>query len=213
MKIIRLVLIAILLFVIITVVSFVYLKWWQALAIVLAMIVGLFLYVRYLIANIGKILGKAMIRMIEVKSKVLRGAEAELHAVEAIAPPAPTDGDKPAKPANYYRIEVTIKPSTSTGPMTHWDIDDLQLVSFDTPKTTLEGLADEGTDSIDGYALDNIEIFQDGQFIADEQGKHQGPQRFRAGIAVPLEVRALKFQYYAEQFGKIPLPASQPQLA
>ena len=54
MKIIRLVLIGVLLFVIITVVSFVYLKWWQALAVVLAMIVGRFLYIRYLIANLGK---------------------------------------------------------------------------------------------------------------------------------------------------------------
>ena len=61
--------------------------------------------------------------------------------------------------------------------------------------------------------LGDIEILQDGQFIADEQGKYQGSQRFRAVIAVPLEVRELKFQYYAEQFGKIPLPASQPQMA
>ena len=52
-----------------------------------------------------------------------------------------SDSTKPlAKPVNHYRIEVTIKPSPSSGPMTHWDIDDLQLVSFDTPKTTLEGL-------------------------------------------------------------------------
>jgi hypothetical protein len=212
-KIFRLILLAVVLFVTITVVSFVYLKWWQALLIVFAMIVAALLGLRYLISNIGKFLGKAMLKVFEVKSKVLRGATADVNSVQATTAPPLKEGEEPPKEAaNYYRIDVTIKPAPVDGPMQHWDLDDLQLVPFDTPATSLEKMAEEGKESVDGYSLRETKVLQDGEFVDDSAGKYQGDQQVQALVAVPPHVRELKFQYYAEQFGRITLPQPLPLL-
>ena len=212
-KIFKVILLAVVLFVTITVVSFVYLKWWVALLIVLAMIVAMLLGLRYLIANIGKIFGKAMLKVFEVKSKVLRGATAQVNSVQPTTAPPVKEGEEPPKdPANYYRIDATIKPAPSDGPMQHWDLDDLQLVPFDTPATSLEKMADEGKESVDGYPLCETKVMQDGAFVDDTAGKYQGDQQVQALVAVPPHVRELKFQYYAEQFGRITLPQPLPKL-
>jgi hypothetical protein len=54
-------------------------------------------------------------------------------------------------------------------------------------------------------------VLTDGQFIDDTQGKYEGPQHIQATVAVPPHVRELKFRFYAEQFGRIPLPPPLPR--
>jgi hypothetical protein len=96
--------------------------------------------------------------------------------------------------------------------MTHWDADDLRVVPFDSPKPSLDLLHGGGAIN-EGYNLQNLQILQDGQFVDDREGKHQGAKQFRATVGVPTHVRRLKFQYYTEQFGNIDLPQPLPQLA
>ena len=70
LRILKLALLAMLLFIVITIVSFVYLKWWQAMIVVAVMIVGLLLALRYIVANFGKILGAADPRILQVSMKM-----------------------------------------------------------------------------------------------------------------------------------------------
>ena len=217
MRILQYILGILLLFVIFTVAAFIYLKWWQALIVVFVMIIAMVLGVKYIIRNLGNIMAKSMIKIFEVKSQVLRGADATIHSVQPVPQPPPQEeiddpdeADAPPENANYYRLDVTITPKPSEGPMHHWDLGDLRLVPFDTPATSLEKMQDEG--DIEQYPLDQTEVKTGEHFAADEQGKYEGPQQIRATVAVPPHVRELKFQYYAEQFGHVPLPAPLPSL-
>jgi hypothetical protein len=207
MKLLRLAILAFVLFVVISVLALVFLKWWQALIVILAMVGCVIAGVIYVIKNFSKVATKAMLLVFEVKSKVLRNADVEVHSVVPTAAPPPDEHDKrPTEPRNHYRLDLTIKPHASTGPMQHWDLDDLLLVPYDTPKTTLEDC-----ESADGYSLRDEKILQpNGDFEPNTQGKYNGPQRLQALVAVAPTVRELKFQYYAEQFGHIPLPDPLP---
>ena len=231
MKILRLVLVGFLIFVVLTVLAFVYLEWWQALIVVLVMMLAIVASIRFLIKNLGKMLTDGMIKMFEVKSQVLRDAEIDLHSVVPVARPASfdsncdddddecdEDGEEPvAKPAttvkpaaNFYSVDVTIKPKPATGPMHAWDLSDLRLVSYDTPQRSLKDMedADEG----ESYDFHDVKVMQGGEFGDDEQGKYEGAQHVRFTIGVPPHVRELKFQYYAEQFGRVQLPPPLPSL-
>src|SRR5688500_18702205 len=89
MNVIRFFLVALLVFIAVTVAAFVYLQWWQALIVIVVMIaavvIGLKLVLRSFIGNMGK----AMVAMFEAKSSVLRGATAEVRSVEAAPVPPP----------------------------------------------------------------------------------------------------------------------------
>lgn len=214
MKLLRFLLGAMLLFVVVAVAAFVYLKWWQALIVVLAMILAIVVGVKLLLRNLGKILGNSMLKMFEVKSQVLRGASAEVHRVEPTPPPPrdeqSDDEEAPPQGANWYRIDVTITPTATAGPMHHWDLSDLRLVPADTPPTTMKTLSEMG--DLEQYALQKVQIMTGGRFADDEMGKYEGPQQIRVLVAVAPHVRELKFQYYAEQFGLVPLPSPLPNL-
>jgi hypothetical protein len=229
LKILRYLLCGFLIFVVLTVLAFVYLKWWQALIVVLAMIVTIAVSIRYLIKNLGKMLTSSMIKMFEVKSQVLRDAEIDLHSVVPVTKPAERealknpldectdDSEEPAAksaatPAlmNHYSIDVTIKPKPVTGPMSHWDLSDLRMVSSDTPQKALKDMDD--ADGTEGYDFHDVKVMTNGEFGDDDQGKYEGPQHIRVTVGVPPHVRELKFQYYAEQFGRVPLPPPLPSL-
>jgi ABC-type multidrug transport system fused ATPase/permease subunit len=230
MKILRVLLVGMLLFVVVTVAAFVYLKWWQALIVVIALIFAIVLGVKLILRNLGKMLGDSMLKMFEIKSQVLRGATAEVHSIEATtAPPEEQSADDedadeegendeedspapPEAPRNFYRIDATITPPPQAGPMAHWDVDDLRVVEFDKPSLTLAQMSEDGADVTDGYNLRDLKIFEEGQFIEDQMGKHLGPKRIRAVVGVPVHVRELKFMYYNEYFGQITLPPPMPQL-
>jgi hypothetical protein len=215
LKLLRVVLAGFLTFIVLTVLAFVYLEWWQALIVVLAMIVAIVMGVRLIIRSLGHMLGESMIKLFDVKSQVLRGAEAEVHSVVPTAAPA-TDADEESdapRDADYFRIDVTIKPAKNTGPMNHWDLDDLRVVPSDAPAMTMQAMSDEGVENIAGYSLQRVQVLIDGQFMDDAQGKYQGAQHIQALVGVPPHLRELKFQYYAEQFGRITLPPPLPRLS
>jgi hypothetical protein len=155
LKLLRVVLGGFLIFIVLTVLAFVYLEWWQALIVVLAMILAIVMAVKLIIRSLGRMLGESMLKLFDVKSQVLRGADAELHSVvPSVAPPTggEDESDVP-KDADYFRIDVTIKPRKTAGPMSHWDLDDLRVVPSDAPATTMHGMTDEGVKNIAGLFL------------------------------------------------------------
>ena len=231
-SILKLLLAVMLLFIVITIAAFVYLPWWGALLVVLAMFLIIIGAIRYITRNLGKMLGKVMLKAFETKSRVLRDAQVAVNHVEATLKPGPAedetdeadvdddddegdDADTPAAqlPRAYYRLDVTITPRAASGEgMRHWDVDDLRLVPFDAPKPALDLNPASGDGFQDGFNLEKIQVLENGQFVDDQQGKHEGLKQLRATVGVPMHVRRLKFQYYTEQFGSIDLPQPLPQL-
>ena len=92
--------------------------------------------------------------------------------------------------------------------MTHWDVGDLCVVDSKAPPLNLT-LGDE-SDAGEGFHFEDVKIFENGRLKPDEDGKYEGAQRLNVLIAVPRELRELKFRYYAEQFGRIVLPPPYP---
>lgn len=225
MIIIRFVVISVLLFVIITVVSFVYLQWWQALLITLAMIAAFFVGLRFIIKSFMDNLGKSMLGMFEVKARVLRGATAEVHAVEAVPrPPAEVidedgedvdddddddeaeDDDEDERELAYYRIDFTLRPpAAAEGPMTHWDLSDLCVADISAKPISLDPNSE--SDPGEGFHFEQVQVHDGGKFQPDDQGKHAGEKRLNVIVGVPPELRELKFRYYTEDFGRVVLPA------
>ena len=220
MIIIRYVICSLLLFVIFTVAAFAYLQWWQALLICLGMIAAFFVGLRLIIKSFMNNLGRTLLAGFDIKSRVLRGAGVEVHSVQAIPRPPPRfidqegnedDDDEDEESSSdadrfaHYRLDFTLRPlDEATGPMQHWDLDDLCVVDVAAPALSLD--PNESGDPGVGYHLADIQIFDAGRFQDDDQGKHVGTQRVSAVIAVPPELRELKFRYYTEQFGRIILP-------
>jgi hypothetical protein len=219
---------ALFVFITATVAAFNYLVWWQAVIGSLFTFVALIwvgkLYLRYRFNRMGSMFES----MFKVKSQVLRGATIELHSVTQAAqpsrpalPPGESEEEEPeddepwpdedeeeaedvAVPSRWYCIDVSIKPLAGRGPMHHWDTDDLRLV--DARARVPEGLEDDDTDDIDSLELQELEVQENGKFVMLEQPKLEGPQRLRFLVGVPEGVNALKFNYYFEDFGHIPLP-------
>ena len=234
MNVIRFVLVALLVFIVGTVVAFVYLEWWQALLVVLAMIVVMAVGLKFVIKSFIGNMGKAMVAMFEAKSRVLRGATAEVHSVEAapVPPPRAVDQDDEDEDADdddddegegeeeedetprelaYYRIDVTIKPAADTDtPMSHWDVGDLCVVDFNAKPLKLDmsgdGEKNEADDPGEGFHFHDVQVMRDGTLHPDEDSKYAGEQRLNVLVGVPPELRELKFRYYTEQFGRIVLP-------
>ena len=89
MAIIRFLLVALLLFIVVTIAAFVYLEWWQALIVIVGMIFAIVLGAKFIIRSFIGNIGKALMQGFEIKGKVLRGATAEVHAIEAVPAPPP----------------------------------------------------------------------------------------------------------------------------
>jgi hypothetical protein len=212
--IVRLILAGLFVFVIITVAAFVYLKWWQAILASAATFVLMIWGTSFLIRTVvGGFLGAAK-QMFEVKSKVLRNAKVEVHAVDLTDAPADwsdhefdedNDPDDPPPDLNWYRIDATIIPDpASAGGMTHWDLSDLTLVeaSAFVPSGITEMTADEG----DGFIPSETVLVIDGAEVEPDGPKLLGTQRLRMVVGLPESWREAKFRYYFESFGRIRLP-------
>ena len=89
MAIVRFLLVALLLFIAVTVAAFVYLEWWQALIVIVALIFAIVFGAKLVIKSFIGNIGKAMMAGFEMKAKVMRGATAEVHSVEAAPVPPP----------------------------------------------------------------------------------------------------------------------------
>ncbi len=214
-------------FVVATVAAFVYLEWWQAILVSFFTFLFLIAVARiWVLTAVGK-LGNLAKLMFESKSAVLRGAGIQVHSVHPCDPPAnliEASNQLPAAPEdegeaevarelheelhnrNWFQIEATIfpVPGQKTA-MTHWDIDDLRIVPIDARPFSWKD-EDDGNDENE-FSLHDLQIVSEGVATMPEDSKFEGPQRLQFRVGVPKNVREVKFQYYFEQFGKIPLPA------
>ena len=239
MMLIRFVIVALLLFVVVTIASFVYLQWWQALIVIALMIVGIIVSLKLVLRSFIDNIGKAMIAGFEAKARVLRGATAEVHAVAAVPQPPPRvidqageeededsdiddedeevedEDDEDERELAYYRIDFTLRPpAESGGPMSHWDVSDLCVVDSRAKPLKLS-MSPEGNNDYDageGFHFRDVQILEEGgQLQRDDSGKYHGEQRLNVVVGVPPELRELKFRYYTEQFGRIVLPPPYPR--
>lgn len=112
--------------------------------------------------------------------------------------------DEDIGPCDHYRIDVTITPQPKAGGFQHWEPDSLVFMPYEASVPSLLG-----DDKDVGYPTVEVEVFQNGQFAPDEDGKYFGPLRVRLLTRVPLDApRRLKFRYYFESFGDVTLPPS-----
>lgn len=152
----------------------------------------------------------------KAKGAALRDATVEIHDVRAAAEPiAPEagehedadDSDEPApEPVpgmRYYWLDATIQPSPSApGPFSHWEPGELLLV-----KPGTDPMKDGDDDGDAPCTILRVRVAEDGTLQDDEGMKYPGRQRLELGIGVHPGVNELQFQYYFETFGRVVLPA------
>lgn len=211
MAFIRLLMFALFVFLVVTVAAFVYLEWWQAILVSFATFVLLTYVGKLMIRSAIAGLGNFASELFRVKSRVLRGATVDVHSVHRLPVPKALailkDGgsyEDSAESADraWYQIEVTLFPAAvSPGPVGLWDLDDLQLVPFDTPDR--KGLTE--ADELEKVRFDRVWIIEKSKAIEQESSRFQGPQRLRIAAAFPKGIPVWKFRYLFEQFGRIEL--------
>jgi hypothetical protein len=175
------------------------LPWWAILAAFAGVVLAVPVLLRWGLPRLLKAPFRA-------KGAVLRGAGVRVHSVErAEAPAAAAPGEDEALaddagPREHYRIEVTITPRPDGGPFALWEPGELRLAG--------PGARADEPDADDAGEVYALEIEQDGQFLPDEGMKYGGPQRLRFVAAVPPGQRRLRFRYYFELLGDVPLPTT-----
>jgi hypothetical protein len=191
------------------------LPWWGNL-ILLAALVGLFfLSGWWLRRRFEQITREAVLEA----GSALEGAQATVHAVEAVPLPAsssPYDisrddedfvegvDDEPwdEQDSNYYAIDVTITPAD---PNAAWDPTALTLVPADYVPD------DEVEVSEKMCPLHSADILVNGRWVPAPEKDVRGPQRLRLRFAVHDGLRAAKFALFVTYFGRVELPAPLPK--
>lgn len=171
------------------------LPWWALLAAVAGLAVAMPIFLRWGLTSLLKLPFKA-------KGAVLRNAAVDVHAIERAEPPALDPSDEAASavgPREHFRLEVTITPPAASGPFTLWEPGELAIVGP-------QARAGEPGTGEDDFQVQALEIQEDDRFQADSGMKYGGPQRLRLLVAVPPGQRRLRFRYYFEVFGNVPLP-------
>lgn len=168
-------------------------------------------------------LQRAILAPFMAKSAVLRNAGVRVHSIT----PAP----RPHKPhefiagdgheewedvgdatqlreyenCDFYFIDVTITPQSGAGSTFQlWEPGELLLVSGDTRSIT------PGDDDDNDFGLvDDVMVWQNGDWTIDEIGKYEGPQRVRLHAGVPPNADSARLRYYFEVFGEVRFPASR----
>ena len=220
MVIIRLFLAAVALFVLIAVLAFVYLKWWQALLVCAAVLVAFYIAVRVAIRMFIRGIGSAVSGVLERRGEVLRGAAVQVHSIEPAATPASQ------QQIEDFRIDLTIRPMppatpgpgasrnvTTLSPAELWSPAELVLVPYDEPVAAEDAanvppMVKMMRQFTAGYRLEEVTEPDDPTGSPEIGQVTEGPRakRFSFLVGVPAEVRELKFKYYGESFGHIVLP-------
>jgi hypothetical protein len=166
----------------------------------------------------GMALKAALMTPFKMKGAPLRNAQVVVHSVEPASPP-PGQAELPAgdderdsddgytdedpgeraegEALDWYRIDVTIRPTVQGTAFQLWEPGDLGLASP----------GSRATDDEDGrIEVDEVEIWTDGAWIEDEGYKYPGEQRLRLLFGVPQGTERLCFRYYFESFGEIRFP-------
>jgi hypothetical protein len=218
---IRLILVGFFVYLAVTIAAFVYLEWWQA---ILASAVTFILFlrgVRWLLLSFVRGMGDTIKQIADFKSRVLRGATADVHSVRRVEPPRhladpDPDDDEPPEPGDvgeflaeienrdWYEIEATIFPDPApAGPMKSWDPYELMFVPID--EGPLDELADDAHDR--DVLVEQVRVVRDGEAVElGDASMVRGPQRLRVLAGFPKRLGAVKFRYYYEDFGRVELP-------
>ncbi len=187
------------------------LPWWGVLGILAGLGVlfyGLSLYVRF---KFDSIVRETVLSL----GASLTGASATIHSVTPAAVPTgpspydPKEDDEEftegldgeswnEEKTNFFTIDATITPGD---PLAAWDPTILALIPADFAP------ADRTENSTRFGAMHSAEIFSDGSFQPAAGGDVQGEQRLRMLFAVDDDMRAMKFAYGVQYFGRIDLPA------
>ena len=106
---------------------------------------------------------------------------------------------------DFYYIDVTITPAPPAGNAFQlWEPGELMLVSGDT-----YGINPGADDDNDFGLVEDVMVWQNGDWTVDEIGKYEGPQRVRLHAGVPPGADKARLRYYFEVFGEINFPASR----
>jgi hypothetical protein len=144
----------------------------------------------------------------KAKGAVLSGAQATVHSIEPTEQPVrrydPSEeeeldeGDEaePRAQPRWYRMDVTITPTSKATPFQLWEPGELQLVP---------GPGSEA-DPDNTLSFEEVRIWQHGTFQDDEAGKYEGSQRLELLIGIPEGADVFRFGYYFEKFGEVRLP-------
>lgn len=201
-----------------------YLPWWGTLLVVLAEIVLLVTSIPRL-AKFG--FKRLAISLFLTKSRVLRGAMVEVHAIDAVPAPArpvpdgnggpaaedapadaaAADDDPPEPPRRHVRVDLTVTPLGGASRMRFWDPSDLLLVTHDAPP--LDPMTgDPGPDEAATGSPRDIRLVDPDTGGEDEvEDKLTGRTRLRVVFAVPLAMTGrVKLRYYFEDVGELTLP-------
>lgn len=166
---------------------------------------------------------RAILSPFMAKSSVLKGAQVRIHSVE----PAPKPQKAPElieaddhehweevddatqvreyENCNFYYIDATITPQPGASETFQlWEPGELLLVDGDTQAIS------PGDDEDEHFGvIEDVMVWQDGDWAVDEIGKYEGPQRVRIHAGVPPNAQSARLRYYFEVFGEIKLPASR----
>jgi len=178
----------------------------------LGVVLGLVILVMVVKRLAGFALRAAFTAPFKMKGQVLSGATAVVHSVEpSEAPVYPVEEDEESdgeieeddgeedepSPSEWYRVDVTITPQTQATPFQLWEPGELVLA-----KPGSDAMDDDDT----GSQVAEVELWRDGAWIADEEGKYPGEQRLRLLVGVTPGAERLCFRYYFESFGEVRFP-------
>lgn len=195
------------------------------LLLVLAGFIVLFFLIK---AALGKLLERLFLTPFKAKGAVLRGAITRVHAVPPAEPPALTRPEDISDeeweemqnehqeawneyPCAYYHIDVTITPAPVSGtPFSLWEPGELVLVH---PEAKADLTASDDEDDGEIGTIEEVEVWQEGNWTTDEGAKYPGEQRLRLLTAVKPGVTQARFRYYFEVFGDVEFPQPSPDPA
>lgn len=158
--------------------------------------------------------------LFEKKSMVLRNAEVRLHGMSS-APEVDSEegaGVKRTGETKFYYLDVTITPTfaMADAPFVMWDSSELLLVPFDAKAPTFEEPEPESEEqNAKPCTIHNVSVLEgtegtegksEGESEGEEAGKAAGAQRLKLHVELPKEIDRVKFQYYFETFGDLPVP-------
>lgn len=166
--------------------------WWASIGIVIGGVLAAVLLARFLFRRF-------FYSLFGAKGNVLKNAVVEIH--EIVPGDMPEDiGEDDEESEDYtdftwYYMDVTITPQTGPSEFSYWEPGELMLVSMDARPRDI--------DDDDVAIIWDYRLWDNGEFVEDDNGKHPGPQRIVCQVGVRSGHDTLQFRYYFELFGRV----------
>ena len=179
-------------YILVTVMAFAYLPWWQAVLASAGFFVVEVLIGRYLVKRFFRRIATLAQGAFDVYGKVMQGAAVDVHHVRA-----PGDGATPMllaageSASNTYHVEFTLFPPDSSA---DWEPSNLVF--------TPDGKPDDEADDAEVRELEVID--------GDADGTVTGARRIQAVLEVPAGVTKLTIRYGLADVGMIDLTKLTP---